>query len=71
MKKKTKKKLKITRKNLRILFIAIWVIMIWRWVWNLLDKYILTEYSLISNILTIILWILILFWDDHKLNELK
>ncbi len=56
--------------NLKIFILAVAVIMIWRWVWNFLDHYLLPNYFVLSNLLSIWLWVLILFLNDYDLDEL-
>lgn len=56
--------------NLRILVLAIAVVMIWRWVWNLVDFYFLPEHFVLSNSLTIVLWVCIMLLIDYDLEAL-
>ncbi len=58
-------------KNLKMLLLAFWVIMIWRGVWNILDRYFMVNDFLFSNITTILIWILILLLNNFDLKELK
>jgi hypothetical protein len=46
------------------------VVMIWRWVWELLDIYLLPNNRVLSLIIGMILWIFLLFVDNEKLDEL-
>lgn len=69
--KKIKKFRKNPDSNLNIFVVCIAIIMIWRWVWSLLDMYIFPDYPLISNIVCIIIWIIILLVDDGRLWELE
>ena len=69
--KKLKTIMKNHDKNLYILFECIGIIMIWRWVWELLDIYIIPNNPLVSNIICIIIWIIILLLDDWRLWELE
>lgn len=69
--KKAKKIKKYTIKNFQIFMISVWVIMIWRWVWNFLDHYVFPESFIFSNILTIFVWVIILMYKDFDLKELK
>lgn len=69
--KKTIKKYKqLISYNLQLLSLWIAVIMIWRWVWNYLDHYLLPDNFVLSNLISIILWIIILFLNDYDLEEL-
>ncbi len=57
--------------NVNILIECVAIIMIWRWVWDLLEMYILPENQLVSNITCIIVGIIVLLWDDWRLWELE
>lgn len=56
--------------NLKLLILWVTVVMIWRWVWNLLDRYFFPEDFLLSNILTILIWIAIIFIMEYDLETL-
>jgi len=53
-----------------VLLSAVAVIMVWRGIWNLLDKYLLNHYWLASNILSVIIGILLLYYLDRNLRKL-
>ena len=57
--------------NMNILIECIAIIMIWRGVWDLLEIYVIPENQLASNIICIIIWIIVLLWDDWRLWELE
>ena len=57
--------------NLNTIVVCISVVMVWRWVWDLLDIYIFPNNPLISNLICIIVWLAILLIDDGKLEELQ
>jgi hypothetical protein len=57
--------------NVSILIECIAIIMIWRWVWDLLEIYVLPNSPLASNLTCVIVWILVLLLDDWKLFELQ
>ena len=57
--------------NASILIECIAIIMIWRWVWDLLEIYILPNSPLASNLTCVIVWVLVLLLDDWKLFELQ
>ena len=57
--------------NRKIFLVCIAVVMIWRWIWDLLDMYIFPNYPLFSNLICIGIWIVILLMDDGKLWELQ
>ncbi len=56
--------------NSKLLILSISVIMVWRWIWNLLDYYFLPQYFLTSNILTIAVWVSIMFFLEYNLETL-
>ncbi len=56
--------------NLKLMVIATAVVMIWRWIWNLVDRYFLPEHFVMSNVLTIVLWILLIFILEYDLETL-
>ena len=62
----SKKAKKLFVYNAKILILAIAVIMIWRWVWNFLDHYLLPDDFVISNIISIIVWIVLIFIINEK-----
>ncbi len=78
MSKKQKKKIKIKYKKkikyvfsyAKYFFITLAWIMIWRWAWNLLDKYFIKEEYVLSNILSVLIWIFLLsflsLFEDKK-----
>lgn len=57
--------------NFNIFIVCVSIIMIWRWVWDLLDIYLFPNNHLLSCIICIIIWIGILLLDDGKLWELE
>ena len=57
--------------NLNTIVVCISVVMVWRWVWDLLDIYVFPNNPLISNLICIIVWLAILLIDDGKLEELQ
>lgn len=65
-KHKNKKKIRYVFSDLKFLIITIAVVMIWRGVWNFLDTYFLTEYFILSNVFSIVIWIsMILLFKIH------
>lgn len=59
------------RKNLKILFAALGVIMIWRSIWWLLDLYWIPGNPTTDYIASLLFGILILLLDDWLLEELE
>ena len=57
--------------NLNILIECVAIIMIWRWVWDLLEIYVFPDNPFISNTICVIIWIVVLLIDDGKLWELQ
>jgi len=53
-----------------ILLSAIAVIMVWRGIWNLLDKYLFENYWVASNIVSIIIGVALLYYLDKNLKKL-
>ena len=73
--KKLSKKIKNFRKdydsNRNILVVCIAIVMIWKWIWELLDMYIFPNWPLVSNLICIAIGVSILLIDDGKLWELQ
>lgn len=69
--KKLRKIMRNHDRNISILIECIAIIMIWRWIWELLDMYLFPGNPLISNLISIALWIIILLVDDGRLWELE
>ena len=57
--------------NRNIFVVCIAIVMIWKWIWELLDMYVFPNHPLISNLLCICIGILVLLIDDGKLWELQ
>ncbi len=64
------KKLRRKRSNMNIFLTTAAVVMIWRWVWELLDLYLFPNNRMVSLIIWMILWIFLLFVDNEELDEL-
>ena len=58
-------------RNINILIECIAIVMIWRWIWDLLEIYIFPNNPFLSNMLCVIVWVIILLLDDGKLWELE
>lgn len=65
-----KRYLRILSYNVKLFLLGTAVIMIWRWIWNFLDDYFLPDNFILSNILTIIIWIFIIFIYDYDMDTL-
>ena len=57
--------------NRNIFVVCIAIVMIWKWIWDLLDLYIFPNHPLLSNLVCISIGILVLLIDDGKLWELQ
>jgi len=57
--------------NWNIFVVCIAIVMIWKWIWDLLDMYIFPNNHLVSNLICIGIGILVLLIDDGKLWELQ
>lgn len=55
--------------NVRVFLLIIAVIMIWRGIWNFLDTYFLPDNYVLSNILTIVGGLIIIFINDYELED--
>lgn len=69
--KKLKIIMKNNNKNMYILFECVGIIMIWRWIWDLLEIYVIPHNPLASNLICVVIWIIILLIDDWRLWELE
>jgi F0F1-type ATP synthase assembly protein I len=64
------KKIRKKRSNINILLTTMAVVMIWRWVWWLLDKFLFPGYEVLSYLIGMLMGIFLLFVDDERLDEL-
>ena len=62
--------MKNVKSNIKLFITAIGIIAVWRGVWGIFDLYLFPNDHLISFLISIIIGILILYFHDHKLNEL-
>ena len=65
--------MKLLRKNLDTLIIAIAIILVWRGVWGLADLYLTPTMPTVSFIISLIAGVIILFIHNskkHDINEL-
>jgi len=63
-------KLKGKKSNIHTLIIAIAIVMIWRGVRWILDKFLFPNHELISYIVGAIIGIIIIYIDDRRVDEL-
>jgi len=54
----------------RNIIIAIGVVLVWRGVWNIADMYVFPNNPLLSNIISLVVGILILYLPDGTLEHL-
>jgi len=71
MKKKFPKvSLKLRSDFFSMIFVVIGVVFVWRGLWNLMDLYIFPDRPVLSNALSILVGILILYLPDEDVKEL-
>lgn len=46
------------------------IVLVWRGLWNLIDKYIFPDKPLLSNIVTILVGLFLLYLPDRDIKEL-
>ncbi|NBD73586.1 hypothetical protein GVX82_00915 [Patescibacteria group bacterium] len=56
--------------NAHLLLLAVGVVAVWRGVWGLLDLYLTPEQPALSFVLSILIGVAILLFNDRRLNEL-
>ncbi len=69
--KKIRKFRKDHRSNWNIFLIFLGVVMLWKWVQDLLTIILFPNYPIISCIICIVVWLSILLIDDGKIDELS
>ena len=52
------------------LITAIAVVMVWRGVWNLLDTYLFPQHKILSDVLSIVIGLLLLYLPDGEIDDL-
>lgn len=67
---KSKKNKKTLIYNIRVFLLLLAVVVIWRWIWNIFDRYFFPDYFMLSNILSIVIWLVIIFINDYELEDL-
>ena len=70
IKEKLQISLKPSKTFFGMLMIAIAVIMVWRGIWNLLDHYLFPDNFILSNVISIVVGIIVLYLPDRTLKEL-
>lgn len=69
--KKIRKFRKDYKSNRNIFLIFLAVVMIWRWIQDLLTILLFPNHPIISCIICIVIWVIILLIDDGKIDELS
>jgi len=67
---KSKKNKKTLIYNIRVFLLLLAVVVIWRWIWNIFDRYFFPDYFMLSNLLSIVIWLVIIFINDYELEDL-
>jgi hypothetical protein len=65
------RRFKKRNKLIHILFAAIAVVFFWRGIWGLLDMFFLPTNPLVSNLISVVVAFVILYFDDFHLKELE
>jgi hypothetical protein len=61
---------KRTTRNFRLFLVAAAIVMIWRGIWGLLDHYLFPDNPDMSHVVSILIGLVILLFDDFALTEL-
>ena len=69
--KKIRKFRKDHKSNWNIFLIFLAIVMLWKWVQDLLTIILFPNYPIISSIICILIWLSILLIDDGKIDELS
>ena len=69
--KKIRKFRKDHKSNWNIFLIFLAIVMLWKWVQDLLTIILFPNYPIISCIICIVVWLSILLVDDGKIDELS
>ncbi|NVP17429.1 hypothetical protein HUU51_01800 [Candidatus Gracilibacteria bacterium] len=67
---KSKKNKKTLIYNIRVFLLLLAVVVIWRGIWNIFDRYFFPDYFMLSNILSIVIGLVIIFINDYELEDL-
>lgn len=62
--------LKLDKYFFRNLLVVLGVVMVWRGIWDLLDYYFFPGNQLLSDVLSIVIGVLILYLPDSNIDEL-
>ncbi len=68
--KKIRFSLRMHKKFFGVVFATVAITMLWRGLWNILDLYLLPGHPLLSNIVTIVLGIFLLYLPDEDLKDI-
>ena len=64
-------KLLSKHKNFESIIIGFGLVLFWRSIWGLLDKYLFPDNEILSYFLCLIVGIAVLYFNDSKLKELE
>ncbi|MDD3793614.1 MAG: hypothetical protein PHI37_02290 [Candidatus Gracilibacteria bacterium] len=67
---KSKKNKKTLIYNIRVFLLLLAVVVIWRGIWNIFDRYFFPDYFVLSNLLSIVIGLVIIFINDYELEDL-
>ena len=62
--------MKNIKTNLQLVVLAVGVVAVWRGVWGFLDLYLFPNNQIMSFSISIIIGLAILYFQDHKVDEL-
>ncbi len=66
----SRKKIPLWKKYLDSTLVAVWLILIWKWVWNIADKaFSFIGNAWVENILSFIVWVTILVITDRFVEQ--
>jgi hypothetical protein len=54
------------KESFKLLFTGIGIILFWRGIWNVADEFLLKDYPIPSNLISIFLGATIIIWMKHK-----
>lgn len=54
----------------RNIVVAIGVVLVWRWVWHLADEYLFPNHYTLSSVVSLIIWVIILYFPEWDLKAL-
>lgn len=64
-----RKKVNILKSYINTLLVLIAAVMIWRSIWNFADRYFFPDNFILSNLITLLVWFLIILLSDYDLDD--